>query len=237
MSYVPSNRHGKLQYTVLLGMDWLRAHNPNINWTQNMIHMDQCPPLCRPRQTLGPTIAYLLPTCDWEMQIDDDTDISINSIDVSQHVIAHMEQQMLEIARTMVSTTLAMRKQMLPSEIPPEFAWYHRIFSNEQAQCLPKNQPWGHRIELIPGKEMSKTSIYRLTPPELQALKEYLEDGKKRGTLRCSKAPNACSFFFIDKKDGKLRPMVDYCPLNEITKKNAAPIPLIPELVDKLLGA
>jgi hypothetical protein len=31
---------------------------------------------------------------------------------------------------------------------------------------------------------MGKTSIYRLTPPELQALKEYLEDGKKRGTLR-----------------------------------------------------
>jgi hypothetical protein len=31
--------------------------------------------------------------------------------------------------------------------------------------------------------------------------------------------------------------MVDYHPLNEITKKNAAPIPLIPELVDKLLRA
>jgi hypothetical protein len=71
----------------------------------------------------------------------------------------------------------------------------------------------------------------------LQALKEYLEDGEKRGTLQHSKAPNACSSFFIDKKDGKLRPVVDYRPLNEITKKNAAPIPLIPELVDKLLGA
>jgi hypothetical protein len=31
--------------------------------------------------------------------------------------------------------------------------------------------------------------------------------------------------------------VVNYHPLNEITKKNAAPIPLIPELVDKLLGA
>jgi hypothetical protein len=30
---------------------------------------------------------------------------------------------------------------------------------------------------------MSKTLIYQLTPPELQALKEYLEDGKKQGTL------------------------------------------------------
>jgi hypothetical protein len=32
---------------------------------------------------------------------------------------------MPEIARTMVSTTLAMRKQTLPSEIPLEFAQYH----------------------------------------------------------------------------------------------------------------
>ena len=126
---------------------------------------------------------------------------------------------------------------MLPSEIPLEFAQYHKIFSDEQAQCLPKNQPWDHRIELISGREMSKTLIYQLTSLELQALKEYLEDGKKRGTLQWSKAPNACSFFFINKKDGKLHPMVDYRPLNEITKKNVAPIPLIPELVDKLLEA
>jgi len=118
------------------------------------------------------------------MQIDDDTDIFINSIDMLQHIMAHMEQQMPEIARTMVSTALAIRKQMLPSEIPLEFARYHRIFSDKQAQRLPKNQPWDHRIELISGKEMSKTSIYRLTPPESQALKEYLEDGKKQGTLQ-----------------------------------------------------
>ena len=110
-------------------------------------------------------------------------DIAINSIDVSQHVMAHMERQMPEIARTTVSTTIAMRTQTLPSEIPKEFAQYHRVFSNKQAQCLSKNQPWDYRIELISGQEMSKTSIYRLTPPELQALKEYLEDGEKRGTL------------------------------------------------------
>jgi hypothetical protein len=90
---------------------------------------------------------------------------------------------MLEIARTTVSTALAIRKQTLLSEIPSEFAQYHQVFLDEQAQCLPKNQPWDHRIELILGQEMGKTLIYRLTPPELQALKEYLEDGKKQGTL------------------------------------------------------
>jgi hypothetical protein len=51
---------------------------------------------------------------------------------------------------------------------------------------------------------MGKTSVYRLTPPEKITLKDYIENSLKRGTLHCSEAPDACSFFFIDKKDGKL---------------------------------
>jgi len=83
---------------------------------------------------------------------------------------------------------------------------------------------------------MRKTSIYRLTPPEKVALEKYITDGLTQGSLHRSEALDAYSFFFIDKKDGKLHPVQDYRPLNDITRKNAAPIPLIPELVDKLLG-
>jgi len=224
-------------HDMLLGTDWLKAHNPSIDWARNRIHLDRCPPICRPRNSPGPTISYLLPTCEWEVQVDDYLDLSTESIDATHYVMAHIEKQMPEIARTTVSTTLAKQIQKLETEVPPAFAKYRRVFSDEQAQRLPKNQPWDHRIELIPNQTMGKTSVYRLTPLETTALDEYIKDGIKRGTLCRSKAPNACSFFFIDKKDGKLRPVVDYRPLNEITKKNAAPIPLIPDLVDKLLGA
>ena len=44
-------------------------------------------------------------------------------------------------------------------------------------------------------------------------------------------------FFFVDKKDGKLRPCQDYQYLNKHTVKNAYPLPLISELLDKLKGA
>jgi hypothetical protein len=47
----------------------------------------------------------------------------------------------------------------------------------------------------------------------------------------------ASPFFFVNKKDGKLRPVQDYRALNNVTIKNAAPLPLIPELIDKLHGA
>ncbi|GBE80874.1 hypothetical protein SCP_0305940 [Sparassis crispa] len=47
----------------------------------------------------------------------------------------------------------------------------------------------------------------------------------------------ASPFFFVGKKDGSLRPCQDYRYLNEGTIKNAYPLPLITELLDKLKGA
>ncbi len=45
------------------------------------------------------------------------------------------------------------------------------------------------------------------------------------------------SFFFIKKKDGKLRLVQDYRKLNEMTIKNRYPLPLISELIDQLSHA
>src|SRR5216683_6396549 len=44
------------------------------------------------------------------------------------------------------------------------------------------------------------------------------------------------SFFFIKKKNGKLRPVQDYQPINEWTIKNHYPLPLIPQLINQLQG-
>jgi len=32
---------------VILGMPWLQAHNPEINWEMGEVRMTRCPPLCR----------------------------------------------------------------------------------------------------------------------------------------------------------------------------------------------
>jgi len=47
----------------------------------------------------------------------------------------------------------------------------------------------------------------------------------------------ASPFFFVKKKDGKLRPVQDYHKLNEITVKNHYPLPLISNLIDALSKA
>ena len=189
------------------------------------------------RKLEDPTLGHLLPSLKWEEQYDDLLEQQYHGIDVSQHIMAHLRSFFPTIGRTTVSTSLAMNNKQPLQDIPQAFQCYKKVFSDEEVQRLPKHQPWDHKIDLIPGQQMSKTSVYQLTPPEKIALKEYIEDSLKQGTLQRSEAPDACSFFFINKKDGKLQPVQDYRLLNAITRKNVAPIPLIPELIDKLLGA
>ena len=225
---------------ILLGTDWLKAHNPSIDWTWNKLILNWCTNSCfsTKQGSLDPTLGHLLPTIEWEDQYDNFIETKYQGIDALQCIMAHLQSYLEPIvARTTVSTTLAKGIIKTPFEgIPPAFCKYKKVFLDEEAQQLPKHQPWDHKIVLVPGQQMGKTSIYRLMPPEKLALKDYIEDGLKQGTLQHSEAPNACFFFFIDKKDGKLCLVQDYCPLNAITRKNVAPIPLIPKLINKLLG-
>ena len=50
-------------------------------------------------------------------------------------------------------------------------------------------------------------------------------------------SPYTALFFFIKKKNGKLRPVQDYRPINKWTIKNRYPLPLIPQLIDRLGNA
>jgi Reverse transcriptase (RNA-dependent DNA polymerase) len=78
---------------------------------------------------------------------------------------------------------------------------------------------------------------YDLTPEEQKELNKFLDKNLEKGYIRPSQSPQASSFFFVKKKDGRLRPCQDYRYLNNWTVKNAYPLPLISEIMDKLKGA
>ena len=69
---------------------------------------------------------------------------------------------------------------------------------------------------------------------EQQQLDEFLKEQLEMGRICPSKSPIASPFFFVKKKDRKLRPVQDYRKLNEMTIKNFYPLPLISELIDQL---
>jgi hypothetical protein len=122
--------------------------------------------------------------------------------------------------------------------IPVEYQSFTDVFSKVQSEILPMERPYDCEInlkneDLVPPFR----PLYNLSGPELQALKEYIDDMLQKGFIRLSKSPAGAPIFFVKKKDGCLRPCVDYRELNDITIKNRYPLPLISELLDRLGNA
>ena len=127
-----------------------------------------------------------------------------------------------------------------PPTLPKEYTRHRKVFSEEESRRFPGRRVWDHAIELkkdapstLPGKIYSLT---QLEQPE-KALEEFIKDHLRKGYIRPSKSPYASPFFFIKKKDGKLHPVQDYRRINEWTIRNRYPLPLIPELINRVKGA
>jgi RNase H-like domain found in reverse transcriptase/Reverse transcriptase (RNA-dependent DNA polymerase) len=76
---------------------------------------------------------------------------------------------------------------------------------------------------------------YNLTPEEQVELDKFLKENLDKEYIKPSQSPMA--FFFVKKQDRKLRPCQDYRYLNDWTVKNAYPLLLISEIMDKIKGA
>jgi hypothetical protein len=109
------------------------------------------------------------------------------------------------------------------------------VFSEEGFQELPPHHPWDHAIELNPDWESKrwKPRIYPLSPKEKEQMNIQLDELIKSGRIEPSKSPLASPCFFVMKKDGKLRMVIDYRKLNDLTVKFAYPLPLLNELTHK----
>jgi hypothetical protein len=85
------------------------------------------------------------------------------------------------------------------------------IFSDKESKKMPPKRPWDHRIELKPGAPPVLISqTIKLSIAEQEELKKFVDEHLERGTILRLKSPYTTSFFFIKKKNGKLRLVQDY---------------------------
>ena len=102
---------------------------------------------------------------------------------------------------------------------------------------LPPEREHDHGIELIPNAQPVSKPAYRLSATENDELKRQLDKLIDLGHIQSSKSPFGAPVLFVKKKDGTMRMCVDYRALNNITVKNAYPLPRMDELLDRLAGA
>ncbi len=122
------------------------------------------------------------------------------------------------------------------SELPVDYQDLSEAFSKIEALKLPPHRASDCAIDLIPGSAPPKGRIFPLSQPESETMKQYIEELAK-GFIVPSKSPASAGFFFVKKKDGSLRPCIDYRALNDITVKFRYPLPLVPAALEQLRTA
>ena len=171
--------------------------------------------LGRPQVVLGmPWLTKHNPRIDWEKKtviLDDE-----------------------HIHKTTLSMELAIAACKDEVTLPSQYSTYADVFSEQTFDALPPWRDFDHVINLKESFTPKVAKLYPLNPEELTACQVFVDENLKTGQIRPSKSPQASSFFFIKKKDGKLRPVQDYRYLNEHTVKNAYSLPLVSDLVDNL---
>jgi len=119
--------------------------------------------------------------------------------------------------------------------VPKQYHCHARVFQEKDSEKFPDRRPWDHAIDLKPDAPASiNCCVYPLLPKEQEEQKKFLATNLHLKRVCQSKSPYASRFFFIKKKDGKLRPVQDYWNLNKWTVPNCYPLPLISKLIHRI---
>src|SRR5487761_687860 len=213
----------------ILGYPWFAATQPNIDWKRGWIDHSQLPIILRAPDAAK---ARFLPRAINQVRTLPEEQIYIGRVDIepdsNKEFTPFTFGQRQEEAEPPKDTT---------APIPPQYLEFTKVFREEASHSFPPSRIWDHAIELKPGAPSTLPGrLIRLCQAEQQELSKFIQEHLKRKTIRPSKSPYVASFFFIKKKDGSLRPVQDYRPVNQWTIKNKYPLPLIPQLVDRLRG-
>jgi len=197
---------------VILGMLWLAAHNPEINWETGEVKIMRCPPLCGGRSQRKEKVKMIVTKEEEKIvhwAIDDKEDWG-------------REEEIEEDHRK------------IEEMVPRKFLKWRKVFGKVESERMPTRKIWDHAIDLKETFKLQKRKIYPLSRNEREEVQKFMEDQLRKGYIRPSKSPQISLVFFVGKKDGSKQIVMDYRNLNSQTVKNNYPLLLITELIDNM---
>ena len=192
----------------ILGYPWFVANQPKINWAQGWIDSDQLPLILHTRKALESQIAQCTITPAGQRKLCHQTSLITSSIHIAQVSIPALLNKKQTLASKLAEQA---GSQMGDGKILAKYHHHLSVFSEEASHRFLESCIWDHTIKLKPGAPASiPGKVYQLTQDEQKALLEFIQEQQAKGYICPSKSPYAAPFFFIKKKDGKLRPVQDY---------------------------
>ncbi|KAJ9554217.1 hypothetical protein OSB04_018262 [Centaurea solstitialis] len=199
-------------FDVVLGIDWLRAHDANIGCGKKMVTI--------------PTPRGELITVYGDKKKGTNTTISM--IKARKCLAKGCASYLAYVIDTKLE-----KKGVADVDVVREFP---DVFPEDLPGLPPERQVEFH-IDLTPGAAPIARAPYRLAPTEMKEMMTQLQELSEKGFIRPSSSPWGAPVLFVKKKDGSMRMCIDYRELNKVTVKNRYPLPRIDDLFDQLQGA
>jgi len=118
--------------------------------------------------------------------------------------------------------------------VPKKFLKWRKVFGKVESERMPTRKVWDHAIDLKETFKPQKGRIYPLSKNKREKVQKFVDNQLRKGYIRPSKSSQTSPVFFVGKKDGRKRMVMDYYSLNEQTVKNNYPLPLITDLIDNM---
>jgi len=161
---------------IFLGLEWLKCHNPSIDWQQGTVQFDRCPhecgyvtPLQEPEDT-GELIGCVHPDVDEsESTVHLEEGERIFAFNYKEYIKAGVQsiQAVTTTSQQLAEEAFKTKVRKSFKELVPQH--YHDfvdIFKKELFDELPPRKPWDHAIELILGEHTIDCKVYNLSPEE-----------------------------------------------------------------------
>eukprot|EP00171_Calliarthron_tuberculosum_P005616 IDg5616t1 len=123
------------------------------------------------------------------------------------------------------------------SELQSIVQSYDDVFQDSLPDGLPPERGVDHEIVTLEGAKPPSRGLFRLSPDELRATREYIAENLRGGRIRPSTSPYGAPLFFAKVPGKPLRGVIDYRLLNKITRRNNTAVPRSDETFDILGGA
>ncbi|KAJ3699288.1 hypothetical protein LUZ61_002993 [Rhynchospora tenuis] len=205
-------------YDLILGMDWLSRHGPmSIDWDSgklNLHNQDQVIELTVQQEVAEVKLCQAV----WDP--------------VKEHQKGHM----LVVAHIYcIQPTKTVEEKSVCPQLEPVLQQFEGVFL--EPSNLPPHRAIDHQIPLKPDATPVSMRPYRYSYYQRLEIEKIVEELLSSSFIRPSTSPYSSPVLLVKKKDNSWRLCIDYRQLNEATRKNKYPIPIIDDLLDELKGA
>jgi len=225
---------------MLFGYPWFRKFNPDIDWEKSKLRG----PKVQIETLLHGTLQCAKTWLKQKNQGNEDLILETQECALWSGVTpSEMREGPVEVNRTHTAVEMAHKYASEHGKeevtLPEEFKRHTALFSDEEANKFPP--ACGDRDHKIVLMDTAPTrfncKVYPLSRDEQEAENKFIDKNLEKGYIAPSDSPYGFSTFMVPKKDSKeKRYIIDYRPLNAVTRKDVTPLPNLKQCIENLQG-